>query len=152
MNDFHVNSLDLLSPQTTGTPGFCFGCGLVSRCKVCGLRGSFGSHSPLGSQDREEHWSMQGRLWWMSGWELPTRDIYIWEDTHARRAGSLHGDDTMNICCQRSKTFLFEMTKQGHRKFVSSLSWEPAHVELPSRRFCSGSKDNTIKIWEASTR
>lgn len=42
--------------------------------------------------------------------------------------------------------------QQGHRKFVSSLSWEPAHVELPSRRFCSGSKDNTIKIWEASSR
>ncbi|KAL4439724.1 hypothetical protein ABPG75_002725 [Micractinium tetrahymenae] len=41
---------------------------------------------------------------------------------------------------------------KGHRKFIASISWEPAHVELPSRRFCSGSKDATIKVWEASTR
>lgn len=41
---------------------------------------------------------------------------------------------------------------RGHRKFITSISWEPAHVELPSRRFCSGSKDATIKVWEASTR
>lgn len=41
---------------------------------------------------------------------------------------------------------------RGHRKFVTSLAWEPAHVELPVRRFCSGSKDATIRVWEASTR
>ena len=41
---------------------------------------------------------------------------------------------------------------QGHRKFISSLAWEPAHVELPARRFCSGSRDGTIKVWEATTR
>ncbi|GAB4813789.1 hypothetical protein N2152v2_000835 [Parachlorella kessleri] len=40
----------------------------------------------------------------------------------------------------------------GHRKFITSLAWEPAHVELPCRRFCSGSKDATIKVWEAATR
>lgn len=41
---------------------------------------------------------------------------------------------------------------QGHKKFITSLAWEPAHVELPSRRFVSGSKDGTIKVWEASTK
>jgi ribosome assembly protein 4 len=35
---------------------------------------------------------------------------------------------------------------------VASLSWEPAHAALPSRRFCSGSKDATIRVWEANTR
>ncbi|EFN51765.1 hypothetical protein CHLNCDRAFT_56362 [Chlorella variabilis] len=40
----------------------------------------------------------------------------------------------------------------GHRKFITSIAWEPAHIELPCRRFCSGSKDATIKVWEASTR
>jgi ribosome assembly protein 4 len=47
---------------------------------------------------------------------------------------------------------LLPMPLQGHRKFISSIAWEPAHVELPSRRFCSGSKDATIKVWEATTR
>lgn len=39
---------------------------------------------------------------------------------------------------------------QGHKKFISSISWEPAHEALPSRRFCSGSKDGTLKVWESS--
>ena len=39
---------------------------------------------------------------------------------------------------------------QGHTKFVSSISWEPAHEEgaLPSKRFVTGSKDGTVKVWE----
>lgn len=41
---------------------------------------------------------------------------------------------------------------KGHSKFITSLAWEPAHVELPSRRFCSGSRDATIKVWDATTR
>lgn len=41
---------------------------------------------------------------------------------------------------------------RGHRKFVSCISWEPAHVELPSRRFVTGSKDNTLRIWDAAAR
>ncbi|KDD76976.1 hypothetical protein H632_c50p1 [Helicosporidium sp. ATCC 50920] len=40
----------------------------------------------------------------------------------------------------------------GHRGFVSSLAWEPAHLALPSRRFCSGSKDGTVRVWDAGTR
>lgn len=41
---------------------------------------------------------------------------------------------------------------RGHRKFISSISWEPAHEALPSRKFCSGSKDGTVKVWDAGTR
>lgn len=43
-------------------------------------------------------------------------------------------------------------TPQGHKNFVSSLAWEPAHLALPSARFCSGSKDATIRVWDAGTR
>jgi hypothetical protein len=31
-------------------------------------------------------------------------------------------------------------------------AWEPAHKALPSRRFVSGSKDQTVRIWDANTR
>jgi ribosome assembly protein 4 len=41
---------------------------------------------------------------------------------------------------------------RGHRQFISSLAWEPAHAELPARRFVSGSRDNTVRVWEANTR
>ncbi|GFR44734.1 hypothetical protein Agub_g6062 [Astrephomene gubernaculifera] len=40
----------------------------------------------------------------------------------------------------------------GHGKWITSMAWEPAHKALPSQRFVSGSKDNTIKVWDASTR
>jgi ribosome assembly protein 4 len=41
---------------------------------------------------------------------------------------------------------------RGHRKFISCISWEPAHIELPSRRFVTGSKDNTLRIWDAAAK
>jgi len=31
-------------------------------------------------------------------------------------------------------------------------AWEPAHKALPSRRFVSGSKDQTVRVWDANTR
>jgi ribosome assembly protein 4 len=39
-------------------------------------------------------------------------------------------------------------SRPGHNKWVSSISWEPAHEALPSRRFVTGSKDGTVKLWE----
>jgi len=41
---------------------------------------------------------------------------------------------------------------KGHKKFISSIAWEPAHCALPARRFCSGSKDATIRVWDAASR
>mmetsp|Transcript_63000 Transcript_63000/g.199398 ORF Transcript_63000/g.199398 Transcript_63000/m.199398 type:complete len:305 (+) Transcript_63000:295-1209(+) len=41
---------------------------------------------------------------------------------------------------------------KGHKKWVTSISWEPAHLALPSRRFVTSSKDCTVKIWDATTR
>ena len=34
----------------------------------------------------------------------------------------------------------------GHTKWITSVAWEPAHKALPSRRFCTGSKDVSIKV------
>lgn len=40
----------------------------------------------------------------------------------------------------------------GHRKWITSISWEPAHKALPCKRFATASKDNTIKVWNADSR
>lgn len=38
----------------------------------------------------------------------------------------------------------------GHKKYVSSLSWQPLHCQKDSKLLlASGSKDTTIKIWDA---
>ena len=34
----------------------------------------------------------------------------------------------------------------GHKKWITSLAWEPAHKAYPCARFCTGSKDNMIKV------
>ena len=34
----------------------------------------------------------------------------------------------------------------GHTKWITSIAWEPAHRQLPCRRFVSGSKDATVKV------
>lgn len=66
-----------------------------------------------------------------------------------------HSADTDTSFCSCSLTrslFLLRLPRQGHRKFITSIAWEPAHVELPARRFVTGSRDNTIKVWDANTR
>lgn len=42
----------------------------------------------------------------------------------------------------------------GHKKWITSLSWEPAHRRKPAEdcdRLISGSKDGTARIWSART-
>jgi hypothetical protein len=40
----------------------------------------------------------------------------------------------------------------GPRLRRARQAWEPAHKALPSRRFVSGSKDMTVRVWDATTR
>jgi ribosome assembly protein 4 len=37
---------------------------------------------------------------------------------------------------------------QGHKAFITGLSWEPLHANKDCSRLVSGSKDATIKIWD----
>ncbi|MEW5304910.1 MAG: hypothetical protein WDW36_007487 [Sanguina aurantia] len=71
-------------------------------------------------------WSPDGRV-------LATGDmdgaIWLWEPTTGAALGS---------CV-------------GHKKWITSLAWEPAHKATPSRRFCSASRDNMIRVWDAAT-
>lgn len=42
---------------------------------------------------------------------------------------------------------------RGHTKWITSLAWEPYHVQEPGRpRLASASKDSTVRIWNAVTR
>ncbi|KAJ8518467.1 hypothetical protein ONZ45_g4460 [Pleurotus djamor] len=41
---------------------------------------------------------------------------------------------------------------RGHTKWVTSLSWEPIHINASSPRLASSSKDATVRVWNASTR
>jgi ribosome assembly protein 4 len=41
---------------------------------------------------------------------------------------------------------------QGHRKWVTSVAWEPLHRASPSTRFATASRDHTARVWDARTR
>ncbi|TIB42686.1 hypothetical protein E3P86_00254 [Wallemia ichthyophaga] len=40
----------------------------------------------------------------------------------------------------------------GHTKWVTSIAWEPAHLNAKNPRFATSSKDSTVKVWSSDTR
>lgn len=41
---------------------------------------------------------------------------------------------------------------QGHKKWITGISWEPVHLKSPSRRFVTSSKDGDARIWDVTLR
>ncbi|CAO1616831.1 unnamed protein product [Sympodiomycopsis kandeliae] len=41
---------------------------------------------------------------------------------------------------------------KGHTKWITSLAFEPAHLNSTSPRLASSSKDGTVRVWNTSTR
>jgi ribosome assembly protein 4 len=41
---------------------------------------------------------------------------------------------------------------QGHKKWITAISWEPVHLQAPCRRFVSASKDGDARIWDVSLK
>ncbi|GAU34431.1 hypothetical protein TSUD_393840 [Trifolium subterraneum] len=39
-----------------------------------------------------------------------------------------------------------------HKKWITSISWEPVHLNAPCRRFVSASKDGDARIWDVSLK
>ena len=35
---------------------------------------------------------------------------------------------------------------------IETQAWEPAHLMLPSRHVASSSRDNTVRVWDITTR
>ncbi|KAF4611227.1 hypothetical protein D9613_006605 [Agrocybe pediades] len=41
---------------------------------------------------------------------------------------------------------------KGHSKWITSLSWEPIHINPTAPRLASSSKDGTVRVWSTLTR
>ncbi|GAA5822245.1 hypothetical protein JCM5353_001543 [Sporobolomyces roseus] len=41
---------------------------------------------------------------------------------------------------------------KGHTKWITSLSWEPIHLNPSNPRLASSSKDSTVRVWHAKSR
>ncbi|GAA6064392.1 hypothetical protein JCM10212_004231 [Sporobolomyces blumeae] len=41
---------------------------------------------------------------------------------------------------------------RGHTKWITSLAWEPIHINPTSPRLASSSKDSTVRVWNARAR
>ncbi|KAI0063971.1 WD-repeat protein [Artomyces pyxidatus] len=41
---------------------------------------------------------------------------------------------------------------KGHTKWITSLAWEPIHLNASAPRLASSSKDGTVRVWSVSTR
>ncbi|PAV19902.1 WD-repeat protein [Pyrrhoderma noxium] len=41
---------------------------------------------------------------------------------------------------------------KGHSKWVTSLAWEPIHINAANPRLASSSKDGTVRVWDPATR
>lgn len=41
---------------------------------------------------------------------------------------------------------------KGHAKWITSLAWEPIHLNAGNPRLASSSKDGTVRVWNPSTR
>ncbi|EKM50081.1 uncharacterized protein PHACADRAFT_213844 [Phanerochaete carnosa HHB-10118-sp] len=41
---------------------------------------------------------------------------------------------------------------KGHSKWVTSLAWEPIHINSAAPRLASSSKDGTVRVWNTATR
>lgn len=44
------------------------------------------------------------------------------------------------------------LTSQGHKKWITGISWEPLHLNAPCRRFVSASKDGDARIWDVALK
>ncbi|BGP16464.1 hypothetical protein JCM10213_003902 [Rhodosporidiobolus nylandii] len=41
---------------------------------------------------------------------------------------------------------------RGHTKWITSLAWEPVHINPSAPRLASSSKDNTVRVWNPKAR
>ncbi|BGP40381.1 ribosome assembly [Rhodotorula kratochvilovae] len=78
-----------------------------------------------------------------TGWLLCVE----WEALERQIAtGSM--DNTVRLWDPKTGKQVGEPMK-GHSKWITSLAWEPIHVNASSPRLASSSKDGTVRVWHA---
>ncbi|KAI8815386.1 quinon protein alcohol dehydrogenase-like superfamily [Cladochytrium replicatum] len=60
-------------------------------------------------------------------------------------------DDTIRLWDPKSGKAIGGPLK-GHSKCITSIAWEPMHLNRECNRFATASKDCTVKIWDANLR
>ncbi|KAF9506811.1 hypothetical protein BS47DRAFT_1378048 [Hydnum rufescens UP504] len=80
------------------------------------------------------------------GWVLCVE----WEARERKLATGGH-DGQVRIWDPKSGKPLGDALK-GHTKWITSLAWEPIHINAKNPRVASSSKDNTVRVWSTVTR
>ncbi|KAI9099433.1 quinon protein alcohol dehydrogenase-like superfamily [Phlyctochytrium arcticum] len=60
-------------------------------------------------------------------------------------------DTTIRLWDPKTGKALGEALK-SHRQVITSIAWEPMHLNKQCNRFASASKDGTVRIWDATLR
>ncbi|KAF8159918.1 WD40 repeat-like protein [Crassisporium funariophilum] len=80
------------------------------------------------------------------GWVLCVE----WEAMERKLATGGH-DGHVRLWDPKTGTAIGEALR-GHTKWITSLSWEPIHINAKSPRLASSSKDGTVRVWSTLTR
>jgi len=80
------------------------------------------------------------------GWVLCVE----WEALERKLATGGH-DNQVRIWEPKSGKPIGDALK-GHSKWITSLAWEPIHINASAPRLASSSKDGTVRVWSLSTR
>ncbi|KAG6856491.1 hypothetical protein H0H87_003959 [Tephrocybe sp. NHM501043] len=80
------------------------------------------------------------------GWVLCVE----WEALERKLATGGH-DGHVRLWDPKSGKPIGEAMK-GHSKWITSLTWEPIHINPSSPRVASSSKDGTVRVWSTLTR
>ncbi len=107
---------------------------------------------------RHRFWDTNARLWDLNtetpshvlsghkGWVLCVE----WEAMERKLATGGH-DGHVRLWDPKTGKPIGDALK-GHTKWVTSLSWEPIHLNATAPRLASSSKDGTVRVWSTLTR
>ena len=62
------------------------------------------------------------------------------------------GDKNGEVIIWNAKTGDMISRLSGHRQWVTSLSWEPLHLNSKCDRLASSSRDGTVVVWNVISR